>query len=402
MAVRQLAGAAWRARLRMARGLALALGTAGGSVAALVHYRELPRLAPSACGGDPAAGWPAVSIVVPARDEAATLPVLLRSLLALEYPDYEVLVVDDASGDGTAVCVEEFSAASGGRVSLLRSPGPPAGWTGKNYACHLGAAQARGEWLLFTDADTEHAPASLRLALAAARTSGARALSLLTGQRCVSFWERLLLPFAYQQYFAGTRPAALANGQYFLIARAAYAACGGHVAVASSLVDDVALAAALRRTGATPAVYRGERLVRVRMYTGLGPLAQGFTKNAFLFLRQRRVAGLAVAASTACNASLLPVLVVAAVRRERGALAVGVLAALAQMVGLAPWLRWFGVPLRYASLAPLAALGFSGIALASSWHALTGQPVRWKGRRYPVLAMAAAPDTAGGAHAAHG
>src|SRR6185437_1548320 len=101
-------------------------------------------------------------------------------------------------------------------------------------------------WLLFTDADTEHAPLTLRAAVSAALRRRAGALSLFAGQRCFGFWERLLLPFAYQQYFAGVNPRALdtpgspalANGQYILVARAAYAAAGGHAAVAASIIDD--------------------------------------------------------------------------------------------------------------------------------------------------------------------
>ncbi len=361
-------------------------------ILSLQHYSSLPRLVPQTPSVEEDATLPSVSIIVPARNEEHTLPTLLRSLLTQEYPNFEVVVVDDASTDATSSIAAEFAQADS-RVRVVQGSGPALGWTGKNYACYQGAQAASGEWLLFTDADTEHTPDALRAAITAARASGASAVSLFPRQQCVGFWERLLLPFAYQQYFAGVRPLvlhlpngpALANGQYFLIARAAYDVAGGHASVAASIIDDVALAGALKSAGFPPFVFRGEQLVRVRMYESLGALVEGFTKNAFQFLQEQQTGSFLVVLGTACAAGIIPAAIGALLAGSPVAVS-GVLAAyLLQGALLVPWLRTFGVPLRYAALGPLAALAFTGIALSSTLHALARRPVQWKGRAVQPL-----------------
>ncbi len=375
-------------RNRAIGGLALPLALGVSAYLSARHYRCLPAIRPSA-----PENWdelPGVSIIVPARNEALHLPRLLRSFTRLNYSDFEVLVVDDGSADETAAIALSF-ADSG--VRLAQSAGPPPGWTGKNYACWLGAEQARKPWLLFTDADTVHAPESLRAAITFALKHRAGALSLFTRQECRGFWERLLLPFAYQQYFLGVRPrqvnspagAALANGQYFLIRRDAYQTAGGHAACAGSIIDDVALAGRLKAKGFVPLACRGEGLVSVRMYTSLGAVAEGFTKNSYAFVREQRSAGALVALSTASAAGVLPALLGALVGKRSRKRRVAALAAYgAQAAGLVFWVRLFGVPLRYALLAPLAAVIFLGIALRSAARTITGRAVTWKGRSYRV------------------
>jgi len=366
---------------------AQALIVAVAGLRSLARFHALPiatSLPPTAA---PLADAPLVSIIVPARNEARTLPTLLPSLLQQDYPHLEVIVVDDASTDGAAE-IAARRAARDPRLRLIRSAGPPPGWTGKSAACWQGAQVACGDWLLFTDADTCHAPAALRSALALAAQSNAAAVSLFPRQRCEGFWERLLLPFAYQQYFVGAntralhRPdaPALANGQYYLISRAAYAAAGGHAAIARSVIDDVALAGALKRAGYSTLVARGEALVSVRMYEDFGALAEGFTKNAAQFVRAQRGAGALVALSTAASAVTLPTLLSRAARGDLLGLNGALAAWLAAGWALAPWARSFGVQRCYLPLAPLAALVFTGVALTSFAHTLLRWPVRWKGR----------------------
>lgn len=359
----------------------------------LRRYRALPKLAKDADDDAYMANdvsWPRVSIVTPARNEERNLPRLLASLTALDYPNYEIIVVDDGSTDRTAAIAREAANRSRVALRVLSAPPPRPGWTGKSSACAYGAHAASGEWLLFTDADTEHDRASLRLAIRAAGIAHVGALSLFTQQECETFWERLLLPFAYQQYFSGVRPKrlpdpsgpALANGQYFLISREAYAASGGHAAVPSSLIDDVALAGALKRAGYPSLPYRGETLVRVRMYHSLAELVEGFTKNSSQFLHEQRASAGLVVLGTACAAGVLPATFGAALYGGPVALALCGCAYGAQVIGLASWMRDFGAPRRYALLAPVSALTFTGIALSSMLHALTRRPVRWKGRGY--------------------
>ena len=369
------------------------------------NYRALPRAeqppgdAHTGKNGD---AWPRVSVIVPARNEQRNLPRLLASLTALEYPNYEVIVVDDGSTDETAAIAGSYAARSHARVRVLAAPNPEPGWTGKNAACAFGAAVADGDWLLFTDADTEHAAASLRAAIHTARSRHVSALSFFTQQECRSFWERLLLPFAYQQYFSGVRATrlldpsapALANGQYFLISRSAYDASGGHSAVRGSLIDDVALATALKSAGYPPLPCRGERLVRVRMYHSLRELIEGFTKNSFQFLREQRASAGLVVLGTACAAGLLPALIGAVLTGGTPAIALCVGAYVIQVAGLAWWTRAFGVPARYALLAPVSALVFTGIAVSSLAHVAARRPVHWKGRGYPTHSHPSPIETA--------
>jgi len=386
------------------------------------HYARLPALPPAL---ETRATWPRVSVVVPARDEAARLPALLRSLATLDYPDYDVIVVDDESGDGTAA----LAAGAGARV--VRGTPLPTGWTGKSHACAQGADVADGALLLFTDADTMHEPASLRAAVAYLEREDLGALSLITGQRCETFFERLLLPTAYAMLFAGVSPrrvnrrrhaSPLANGQYILCRRAAYERAGGHAAVRGSIIEDAALARALSRAGIRYRLCRAEGLVSVRMYGGLGELWAGFRKNAARYVLDdpRRLP--ATALYSAALGTALPLLVRAITTRPRlgtgpgpkgpwpgsdpegstsdrhardlsrsgpghgllrpGPLALALAGYLAGVVGLVPWYRRFGVPARYAALYPLAVGIFGLITADSTWRLLTRRGAAWKGRTY--------------------
>ena len=352
------------------------------------NYRALPEVAPTdrrELPGDKA--WPGISVIIPARNEVANLPPLLDSLIAQDYPLYEVVVVDDSSTDGTAALVRCYAKQG---VRLIQSDGPPSGWTGKNAACWRGASESSHPWLLFVDADTALAPVALRSSMAFALEQHAGAISLLARQRCETFWERLLLPFAYQQYFVGVNAQrihsplgpALANGQYFLIHREAYRQAGGHAANASSLIDDVALATRLKRLGTIPLACRGEMLVSVRMYTNLREIIAGFSKNSYLFLRQSPSTGIQTAISTSLAASVGKLFWDAWRRRSWRLFIVALGAYAAQAFSAWSWLRRFGVSTFYALLMPLSALTFLGIALNSMFRVLTGRPFPWKGRSY--------------------
>ncbi|HYU46724.1 MAG TPA: glycosyltransferase [Terriglobales bacterium] len=233
---------------------------------------------------------PEVTIVVPARDEEANLADCLASLVAQTGVRLEILVVDDHSTDRTGEIARSFA---GVRVI---SPGPlTPGWTGKNNAVVAGAKEARGVWLLFTDADTVHLPGSLARALAEAKEHAAELLSYSPEQIAVTFWELATLPVVFaelaRQYPPSkvsdpASPIAAANGQYILIRRETYEAVGGHAAIASNLLEDVALARAVKDSGRRIRFRYAANAVRTRMYRNFRQLREGWTKNlALLFPR---------------------------------------------------------------------------------------------------------------------
>jgi glycosyltransferase involved in cell wall biosynthesis len=240
-----------------------------------------------------------VSVIVPARNEEACLGACLESLAAQTGLDFEIIVVNDGSTDRTREIAQSFP-----RVRVVDADPPPSGWTGKNNAMAAGASVARGDWLLFTDADTVHRPGSLARAVAEANTRSAALLSYSPEQEVHGLWEKTVMPVIFAELAATYRPvlvsdpkssAAAANGQYILIAREAYDAIGGHAAVSASLLEDVALARAVKASGRKIFFRFGGDAVRTRMYRNFAQLREGWTKNlALLFPSPLRLALLRV------------------------------------------------------------------------------------------------------------
>jgi glycosyltransferase involved in cell wall biosynthesis len=244
--------------------------------------------APARNGGLASSVTPTVSVIVPARNEEASLRACLESIVAQDGIDFEVIVVNDGSTDRTLDIAESFTG-----VQVIRSSALKPGWSGKNNAAAAGASVARGEWLLFTDADTVHLPGSLSRAVAEAKVNGVALLSYSPEQEVHGFWESAVMPVIFAELASRFRPAdvsdptssvAAANGQYLLITRSAYDSVGGHEAIASSLLEDVALARAVKSSGRAIFFRYGGDSVRTRMYRSFGQLREGWTKNlALLF-----------------------------------------------------------------------------------------------------------------------
>jgi glycosyltransferase involved in cell wall biosynthesis len=229
-----------------------------------------------------------VSAIVPARNEEATIAAAVESLAA--QPEIkEILVVNDQSTDGTAAELERLSARYA-QLRVLQTNMLPSGWVGKNYAVSLGAAQATGDWLLFTDADGIHMPGSTARVLADAAATGAGLVSYSPEQEMHTWWERALIPFVYTRlaqkfsYDAVNDPesqAAAANGQYLLIRREDYVRIGGHAAIAGEVLEDVALARLAKQAGIRLHFASGFGIIRVRMYRTFGAMWQGWMKNLY-------------------------------------------------------------------------------------------------------------------------
>ena len=238
---------------------------------------------------DPVSEGLDVSVIVPARNEEACLGACLQSLASQAGVSFEIIVVDDGSTDRTPEIARSFH---GVRVV---SPGPlPPGWTGKNNALVAGAKDARAQWLLFTDADTVHLAGSLARSMAEVRERGVALLSYSPEQEVHGLWEKSVMPVIFAELASTYRPsevsdpaspAAAANGQYILISREAYHAVGGHTGVATSLLEDVALARAVKASGRKIFFRYGGDAVRTRMYRSFAQLREGWTKNLTLLFR---------------------------------------------------------------------------------------------------------------------
>jgi glycosyltransferase involved in cell wall biosynthesis len=234
---------------------------------------------------------PDVSIIVPARNEEASLADCLESLTAQTGVVFEIIVVDDGSTDRTREIARSFA-----KVRVISAELLPDGWTGKNNAVIAGAKEKepRAQWLLFTDADTVHLPGSLARALAEAKREGADLLSYSPEQVAVTFAERAVMPVIFAELAAKYPPQkvreqnsgiAAANGQYLLVRREAYDAVGGHAAVATEILEDVALAGLFRNAGKRVHFRYGGDAVRTRMYRNWPQLREGWTKNLALLFR---------------------------------------------------------------------------------------------------------------------
>jgi glycosyltransferase involved in cell wall biosynthesis len=236
-----------------------------------------------------------VSMIVPARNEQASLGDCLASLTAQTGVAFEIIVVDDGSADRTREIAQSFA-----KVRVISAAPLPDGWTGKNNAVIAGAKEARAQWLLFTDADTVHLPGSLARALDEAKREGADLLSYSPEQVAVTFAERAVMPVVFEELAAKYPPQkvreqnsgiAAANGQYILVRRAAYDDVGGHAAVATEILEDVALARLFRNKGKHVYFRYGGDAVRARMYRNWSQIRDGWTKNlALLFPHPERLA----------------------------------------------------------------------------------------------------------------
>jgi chlorobactene glucosyltransferase len=352
----------------------------------------------------PQAAWPRVSVLIPARDEARQIGACLRSLLAQDYPCFEILVLDDDSTDDTADIVHQLEVDDpSGRLHLLHGAPLPPGWLGKCHACAQLAAAADGEYLLFTDADTVHGPGAIASALAAAERRHVGLVSVLPRQRACTWAESLLLPLLPFNILSllpvglvrrhPTPSLSAGIGQFLFFRRSAYLATGGHAALRDRVLDDVELARRVKAAGWQEDLLDGGQAVQCRMYDGFGAIWRGFSKNLFDFYGRSPVATLLAVIVQVALYVAPPVLAVMALLVHWSgilvalplatyALAVGMRLAVAARVGApgtnlrrpAGWLS--------AALHPIGMALQCAITLNSMRWGLTGR-MAWKGRTYP-------------------
>lgn len=355
-------------------------------MAALVlkNHLDYHRIRPIAFGAEA----PLVSVLVPARNEATNIVACLDGLLAQDYPNFEILVLDDGSTDGTGDLARRLLEPAGaGRV--LQGAPLPHGWAGKCHACAQLAAAARGEWLVFVDADTRHSPTLVRSAITAVRQDHADFLSTFPRQETGSLGEALVVPLMYWVLFTllplgrigdDPNPAlSAACGQFLLVRRGVYEATGGHAALRDSLHDGLHLARLFKHRGHRIALADLSAEISCRMYRGWKECWNGFTRNAYQAFGSYAALGAILLIEAALY--LFPFAsAAAAVGREplwSGVAAASALIVLGALISLK--LR-FGFPWATVVLFPAGVALLMAIQICSAWRHWRGQPVQWKGR----------------------
>ncbi|HYL46284.1 MAG TPA: glycosyltransferase [Candidatus Limnocylindrales bacterium] len=349
--------------------------------------RTIPSLGSAAPLAD--ADCPSVSILFAARDEAEKLPGALETFLALDYPRYEVIAVDDRSEDATA---EILSAAAkkDARVKFVRLDSLPAGWLGKPHALQQAYEHSSGEWLVFTDADVHFAPDLLRRAIALARREGWEHLTLLGRTEMHTAGEKIALTFFGMSFLLGVRPWHVRNprsgtyagvGSFQLIRRGAYEAMGTHRRLAMEVVDDMKLGKLAKQAGVRSGVASAGDAVSVHWHSGVANIVRGTTKNFFATVGfQPWMVCIQIAALL--TAFLFPFAALPFVHgwaRIFDAIAVGL--ALAVQAGVC---REFGVSPLYALTQPIGALIFVWMIARSTIVTLWSGGITWRGTFYPL------------------
>jgi chlorobactene glucosyltransferase len=344
---------------------------------------------------------PIISVCVPARNEERNIRACIESILAQDYPYFEVIVLEDRSTDATGQILHSM-AAQNNKLRVVSGLDLPRGWAGKPHALFQASREARGEWLCFVDADTFLAPTTLASCYTKAIETKADMFTIMTFQIMGSFWEKLVLPIVMTALSVGfparkvndpKRKDAIANGQFILIKRSVYEAIGGHESVKDQIAEDKVISEQVKWNGYRLIVANGYSLAKTRMYTSLTEMWEGWTKNIYLGLSDRpslRLLGAFGALILLMAAFILPIWPLLGFYwylHGGGRLALAVIvqslilwtiiiyarAGVAIRMGISPW---------YAFTLPLGSAVFAAMMFASTWKVISGNGVTWKGRVY--------------------
>jgi glycosyltransferase involved in cell wall biosynthesis len=378
-------------------GLLLAIGWTIPVIRAAIYFRHVADLTLPEFQPPPDAPFPALTIVVPARNEAETIEPAMRSLFRLNYPDYQIIAVNDRSTDATGEILEKLAASveSGGRLRVVHVQQLPAGWLGKTHAMWLGAEQGdksgrSDDWILFTDADCIFHPDCLRRALHYAVRTGVEHLALMPTGIMLSLSERMMMSFPQVAGNLALRPWKVRDpqardfvgvGAFNLIRRSAYNAVGTYQKMSMAVVDDLKLGEAVKQAGLSQDIVFGKDLVRVRWLIGTWGIVRNLEKNLFALFRFRM--SLAIAA---CLAVLfICVWPFVGIFLAPGWAKAGYAVAILMVFGM------HFITARVSTISPLifltfpfAALVFVTAVLRSAYVALRDGGITWRGTKYAL------------------
>ena len=344
---------------------------------------------------------PLISVCIPARNEARNIRACVDGILKQDYPNLEVIVLDDRSTDPTPEILSELIAQND-KLRIISGSDLPEGWAGKPHALYQASASARGKWLCFIDADTFLQPESISSCYVKAVETQADMFTIMTFQILGSFWEKTVMPLVMTALSVGFSPRkvndprtkdAIANGQFIMVKRSVYDAIGGHESVKASIVEDKAISEQVKWNGYRLIVADGMKVAKTRMYTSLPEMWEGWTKNIYLGLRDQQ--GLlwlgAFGALLAFLASIFlpawPLLGMLWYFNGGTWMALGVVTEsmllwayliqarmmVAIKLDISPW---------NAVTLPLGAGVFGAMMLTSAWKVISRKGVTWKGRIY--------------------
>lgn len=335
-----------------------------------------------------------VSVLLPVKNEEENLEECLKSLLHQDYPNIEIIVINDHSIDRTQEILSKYSKLYPERIRALDALETPEGWTGKNWALAEGVREAKGEWLFFTDADTRHDPWSISSSLDHAEGRDLDLLSL--SPRCLveGFWEKTLQPaamgftglwFPFARVNQPSSSLTFGNGQYLAIRKKTYQAIGGHEKVKGAFLEDFALVKEAKQSSFRTECAIGTEIFGTRMYRSLSGIWQGW-RRIFLHAFEKNYLQLLAKSASVFVFSLLPFSLFplfthwALQNPEQWGKFWG---AGLSILGLILWTAWkthqvVGAPRRFAFLHPLAGLFVAGILADAAWKALQKKEVKWR------------------------
>lgn len=375
-------------------GLLLALIWLVPTLQLVLHASEVADLTQPEWNPRQDAALPSLTIVVPARNEEVEIEAALRSLLQLNYPQYQIVAVNDRSTDQTGAIMERLAAepASAGKLLVLHVRELPSGWLGKVHAMWLGAQQVQSDWLLFTDADCVFHSDSLRRAIhyATANTTAVDHLVLFPTAHMKTLGERMMIAFPQVMSSFAMRPWKVRDpnardhvgvGAFNLILRSAYEAIGTYEKLRLEVVDDLKLGETIKKAGLRQDVVFGPELVTLRWAVGAAGVVANLEKNLFAFLQFRISLVLAVCAVTffLCVCPFVGLFQAPGWAKTGFAAAVAMIALAYTFTG-----RYMASsPLLFLTC-PIAAIVFAFATLQSAFLALRDGAITWRGTKYPL------------------